>query len=266
MSDLLSSVQQVAKEVGQYILPYFSKVVPEIKEDGSWLTEADTWAHNYLSEQLPKIVNLPVLSEETSRVMQLDIIENSSAGYWCVDPLDGTSNFTHGIGYWCISIALIEHGKVTLGLVYDPNRDECFSAIGDQPASLNGEPIVTSGCDTLKCATAIIDFKRIPKYVATELGAKQPYRSQRNFGANALDLCWIATGRCQLYYHGMQRLWDYAAASIILSNSGSDIQNIDGTPVFQNDLVPKPIVASTTFDLNQLWRDYLINIIREQVM
>jgi myo-inositol-1(or 4)-monophosphatase len=242
------------------IAPYFSHVAPEIKADGSWLTEADTRAHDILFAKLPQLVDVPVLSEEISRSEQQHIIDNAQNGYWCVDPLDGTSNFTQGISHWCISIALIQDQEVKLGVVYDPIQDECFNACDDSPSCIDDSPIQLCSDTELHHAMALIDLKRLPRPLVLELIQSAPYRSHRSFGASALDLCWVAAGRCQLYLHGQQQLWDYAAAIKILHNVGAPVETFQGDTIFQNTLTPSTIIAASNDALMRQWRDYFYSI------
>lgn len=257
MHGKLTAVIETAKEVGQIVLPYFSNVTPDVKRDGSWITKADHEAHDYLSEHLRSIVDSPVLSEELDQIQQQQIIENSSQSFWCIDPIDGTSNFTLGVPYWCISIALVIDGTVELAVVYDPNRDETFAAEGNEPSHLNGVPMKRGFIDSLYNSTAIIDLKRIPANMVRDLCAKPPYRSQRSLGASALEMAWVACDRCQLYLHGGQHLWDHAAAIKILQNAGGAATNFDGDEMLATNLQPQSIIAASSVSLYQEWHQYL---------
>ena len=260
MSDLLESLCHEIRTLGDSLTPYFANVDPEVKADGTWLTEADNKSHQALMTLLPQLVNLPVLSEELTPQAQQRIISESKEGYWCVDPLDGTSNFTQGISYWCVSVGLVVAGDIKLGVVYDPNRQELFAAEGDHPTTLNGETLVTNPINELANSTALIDLKRIPKQVSTQLISDAPYRSQRCFGASALDFCWIAADRCQLYLHGEQQLWDYVAGKKILHNTGGHSRTFANGRVFQNDLVPKSVIAASSLELMKQWQTYFTAI------
>src|SRR5690606_12906787 len=125
---------------------------------------------------------------------------NSGEALWCLDPIDGTSNFASGMPFFSISLALIEKGEVTLGVVYDPVMNECFSAKKGAGAWLNGQRLNAeiSGL-ALNQTLAIIDFKRLPKSLCQRLVDEKPYGSQRSLGSIALELCWLAAGRAQLY-------------------------------------------------------------------
>jgi len=280
--NLVEQVSNLAKLVGaEILLPYFEKEITRnryafsteqavtAKDDGSWLTNADIEAHKRLSQDLPKIVDYPVLSEEMSEPQQFELLASTSANYWCIDPLDGTSNFSQGIPYWCTSIALIENGKQSLAVVHDPNRNECFAATASTNATLNGlelrnkelrnSEFRSSGPvnrSALNQAMGLIDFKRLNKKMLYKLIESPPYRSQRSFGASALDLCWIAVNRCQVYLHGKQKIWDHAAGLLILINAHGKAETFDGLNVFSNQLESKSVIAASNSELMKQWKEY----------
>jgi len=260
---LKTEVSKLAAQVSSEILmPNFARVKASNKEDGSLLTEADINAHKAFITELPKLVNCPVLSEEMPESEQQTIVDNSSANFWCIDPLDGTSNFTVGIPYWCISIALIEDGELTLGIVYDPNRNECFAATNQTETTINGVQLTSENkqVTALNQCMGLVDFKRLDSHITAHITSAPPYRSQRSFGASALDFCWLADNRCQLYLHGRQKLWDYSAGLLILQQASGVAETFEGEEIFQNDLYPKSILAASNADLLTKWRDYYKSI------
>lgn len=257
---LVTKVVNLAKTISkEVLLPNFAQVIRETKHDGSWLTVADSLAHQRLLEALPQLIDCPVLSEELTTMQQQQILDQRPCNYWCVDPLDGTSNFTQGIPYWCMSIALIENGEITLAVVFDPSRDECFTATNSSKTRLNGGIFnfdeISSEIE-LKDAMGLIDFKRLNKNKILALADNPPYRSQRSFGASALDLCWIAANRCQVYLHGAQKLWDHAAGLLILKNANGCAETFDGGAVWQNNLQPKTVIAASNSKLMTQWKSY----------
>ncbi len=262
--DILGQVSALAIRTSQEILlPNFARVKSQTKDDGSWLTIADTLAHETLLKELPMIANYPVLSEELTELEQEDILKKQDSSYWCIDPLDGTSNFTQGIPYWCMSIALIIDGILELGVVYDPNRDECFAASSTTVTTLNGKPIIAASSNqiaSLDSAMGLIDFKRLDASLKIKLVELQPYRSQRSFGASALDFCWIAANRCQIYLHGKQKLWDYSAGLVILNQAEGRSQTISGDVIFQNELQPKSVIAASNENLFEQWTDVIASM------
>jgi myo-inositol-1(or 4)-monophosphatase len=252
---LADQIREVARAE---LMPRFSNVRRDEKQDGSFVTEADFLVQRnlsaWLAEQWPDI---GFLGEEMESSKQRALLD-SECPIWCLDPLDGTTNFVSDIPYFCISLALVARGKVRLAIVYDPNRDECFSAIRGEGACLNGKPIGPHACRTgLAGSTALVDFKRLPKALSTRLVTETPYTSQRSFGSVALDLCWIAAGRCDVYLHGRSNIWDYAAGMLVLEESGGSACTLDGETVFSRGLRPRSIVAAAQSSLYREWCDWL---------
>jgi myo-inositol-1(or 4)-monophosphatase len=155
---------------------------------------------------------------------------------WYVDPIDGTVNFAHGIPIFCVSIAFAEDGQVRIGVVYDPMRDECFSAEKDKGAWLNGEPIRVSQIKELGRSLLTTGF---PYDIRTnpennlDNYARFSLRSQavRRLGAAALDLCYVAAGRFDGYWETSLEAWDLAAGLLIASEAGALVTDVRGEPV-----------------------------------
>lgn len=254
---LTAILQSAAQEE---LLPRFARVEREFKGDGSIVTEADTAMQRRLSEALAKNwPQIPLLGEEMSSEEQQALLNTCEQGLWLLDPLDGTSNFAAGIPYFCISLALIRGGEVVLGIVYDPLREECFAAEKGRGATLNGQVLqVSEHCPPISRSMGLIDFKRLDGELAIRLATQPPYSSQRSFGSGALDWCMIATGRCHLYLHGGQKLWDYAAGQLILTESGGQSSTLQKEPVLSLHLRPRSVVAATNHDLFHTWREWLL--------
>ena len=240
------------------LLPRFARVERQHKRDGSVLTEADLAVQSRIATQLlqhwPDTV---FLGEEMTAAEQTQLLA-SGQPVWCLDPLDGTSNFAAGIPYFCVSLALLQQGEVLLGIVYDPVRGECFTASGGQDARLNDEPlrVEQTGLE-LGQTTALIDFKRLEKDLATRLVTQIPYASQRSFGSVALDWCWLAAGRCHIYLHGRSNIWDYAAGNTIFHAAGGYSSTLDGEAIFTHALTPRSSVAAVDQALFTAWTEWL---------
>ena len=203
------------------IMPRYLRVAHQHKIDGSLCTEADLAAQSALTKKLQAILNVPVLGEEMTEAEQRELWHSGKDGLWCIDPIDGTSNFVRGLPYFAVSVALRRGGKSVLGVVYDPVANEMFAAERERGAFLNGEKLMGREAGvTLAQAMAGVDLKRLDKNLVTRLVTDPPYASQRNFGASALDWCYTAAGRYEVYLHGGQKLWDYAAGWLVLQESG----------------------------------------------
>lgn len=240
------------------LLPRFAHVERQRKRDGSVLTEADTAMQSRVGEYLQQLApDTLFLGEEMAAEQQAQLLA-AGKPVWCLDPLDGTGNFSCGIPYYCVSLALLQAGQVELGLVYDPVRDECFSAARGAGAWLDSKPLqlVASGL-ALKQSTALVDFKRLEPALATRLVTDIPYASQRSFGSVALDWCWLAAGRCHVYLHGRSNIWDYAAGNLIFAEAGGHSISLDGQPVFTQALIPRSAVAAVDRGLFEAWCSWL---------
>ncbi len=250
--------QLVISIAQQQLLPRFTRVSSEEKADGSLITEADLAMQQQLQQALQQHwPEISLLSEEMSAAQQQQALTGGTA-VWCLDPLDGTTNFATGIPYFAVSLSLIVNAEVVLGLVYDPLRDECFFAENGQPATLNEQPLQTSTrIQKLKQAVAIIDFKRLAPALASHLVQQQPFASQRNFGASALDWCWLAAGRSHLYLHGRQNIWDYSAGSLIFRQAGGKACTLEGETVFTEQLSGRSVVAAENAMLLEQWYNWL---------
>lgn len=240
------------------LLPRFTNVKRKLKADGSVITEADLACQQHIAEHLQQLWPETVfLGEEMSTEQQKKLLK-SSQPIWCLDPIDGTSNFAAGIPYFSVSLALIQHSQVVLGIVYDPMRDEVFAADKINGASCNNQVLAAINTDlALKQATAIIDFKRLSPTLAGKLVNDIPYSSQRSFGSVALDWCWLAMGRGHLYLHGRSNIWDYAAGQFIFSQMGGHSCTLDGEAIYTHALTPRSSVAAVDARLFEQWTQWI---------
>ncbi len=258
--DSLQQLTTLVSEVAERELPpRFSCHCGERKADGSLLTEADLVTQAALNEALiQQWPDIALLGEEMTETEQQQALAQAESGVWCIDPLDGTSNFAIGVPYYAVSVALVRGNDVELGVVYDPSRKECFAAARGQGAWLNGKPLYKQSLATpLSQGMALIDLKRLPADLASRLAAEPPYKSQRSFGAVALDWCWLAAGRCHVYLHGRQKLWDYAAGCLILQEAGGQAVTLGGEPIFAASLEPRSAAAALDDAVFEEWKQWL---------
>jgi myo-inositol-1(or 4)-monophosphatase len=254
--DALSTLRHcIRSAAAEELLPRFSTVDTALKADGSIVTEADHAMQDRLQAELAeRFPDYGLLGEEMTEGEQLAQLQHSSCGVWVLDPLDGTSNFAIGIPYFAVSLALVEAGRVSLGIVYDPSRDEYFHATRDGGAWLNDAPLGTRRPTTpLGRGIAMVDYKRLPATLAKTLAAKPPYSSQRSFGSVALDFCWLAAGRAHVYLHGRHKLWDYAAGLSILHEAGGHSVTLEGEYEPPLSLQPRSTAAALDEGLFREW-------------
>jgi myo-inositol-1(or 4)-monophosphatase len=254
---LLRTVEKLLRQQSDAVLnPLFGDTRAEIKTDGSIVTQADRTMQNRLAEALRQIApNVVLLGEEMTTQKQQAVLQSDQA-YWCLDPVDGTNNFHHGVPLYSVSLALVIKRQVQLGLVYDPVRQECFSALRGHGLLINGEqPPNREIPDALNGTLACVDFKRLGETRRQKLAAHMPFKSQRNIGSCALEWAWVAAGRIHLLLHGGEKIWDYAAGCLLVEEAGGISSDFDGRPIFNHSLQPRPVVAAVNPGLYRDWFD-----------
>ncbi|MGA8053662.1 MAG: inositol monophosphatase family protein [Burkholderiales bacterium] len=248
---LIAAVREVARDE---ILPRFRAVPHARKADGSVVTEADLAAQRALGVRLEAILACPLVGEEMHNIEREAALADAAGTFWCVDPLDGTSNFANAIPFFAVSVALIENGRPVLGVVYNPVTDELFHARRNGGAFLGDEPLpLRSGAKRLAESIAGVDLKRLPHPLPAVLAAKPPYHSQRNFGAGTLEWSYLAAGRLDLYLHGGQHLWDYAAGSLILDEAGGRASTLEGRDLWGDPPGKRSVIAALDPDAFDAW-------------
>lgn len=263
MSFNLEKIQQLITDTAtEELLPRFQHTSSRKKADGSLITSADLAIQQRIGDALSQLhPEIPFLGEEMSAEDQQRVMKESATGFWCLDPLDGTANFVAGMPCFAISLAYLKHGEPQLGCIYDPMRDEFFHAQAGKGAFLNGARLeLHQPVGILADAIAMVDFKRLPPALATHMATSPPFRSQRSIGSVALDWCWLAAGRLQLYLHGGQRLWDYAAGRLIFAEAGGVLNlsdRLDPLEQYTLDLQPKIAIGAVNQALFKLWSTWI---------
>ncbi|MCW5605947.1 MAG: inositol monophosphatase family protein [Burkholderiales bacterium] len=256
---MLEAVIAAVREVAlSEVMPRFLKVAHERKADGSLFTSADLAAQEALVHRLAAIDACPVVAEEMTREQQVERWLAGDGEVWCVDPIDGTSNFVNGLPYFAVSVALMRNGRTALGVVFDPVADEMFCAELGKGAFLNGEPLpIKQHVPPFSGAMASVDSKRLPRELALRLAGAAPFYSQRNFGASTLEWCYTAAGRFDLYVHGGQKLWDYAAGSLILQEAGGAMCSLEEDDFWRSALWQRSVIAAGDPDLFRQWKSWI---------
>lgn len=198
------------------------------KGPGDFVSAADKRAEQILHEELSKArPNAGFLMEESGA------IKGSDETRFIIDPLDGTTNFLHGIPHWCISIALEEAGEITAGVIYDPLKDEMFKAEKGGGAFTGRQRLRVSGRQDLINAMVITGapLRSIKgsgaQFMAEYQAVQNAGASCRRFGAAALDLAYIAAGRGDGFWERNLKLWDIAAGYLMVKESGGFAYDID---------------------------------------
>lgn len=153
---------------------------------------------------------------------------------WIVDPLDGTVNFVHGIPHISVSVALWEGDRPLVGVIYDPLRDECFSAAAGRGAHLNEHPLGISQVESLDRSVVATGFpydhgEFADEYAVVVGAVLASVNGIRRFGSAALDLAWVAAGRYEAYWELGLAPWDQAAGIVIVREAGGRVTDLFGT-------------------------------------
>ncbi len=169
-----------------------------------------------------------ILAEESADKGQPADDPHHSPYTWIIDPIDGTVNFTHGLPWWCCSVAVNYLGKMVAAAVYAPATDELFTAARDIPSCCNGQPITVSAVKTLKESMVLtgLDQKFTEKgqRLSRFLAISENVQKARVIGAAALDMCRVAAGQSDGYFEGGIYTWDVAAAGLIVELAGGRVE------------------------------------------
>lgn len=227
---LKQRVEPIIRKAGDILLSYFHhRLTWTAKGDGSsFVTEADLASEQFLIQQLQDLFpQASVFAEESGH-------NGPKSDYcWVIDPLDGTTNFAHGIGYFCISVALTYKNEPVFGMIFDPLHNELFYAEKGKGAFLNGVAIQPSNIPLQKGLIIICfpygnDIRRGFERLQHIFGKCHGFRI---YGAAALDLANVAAGRAEaIFFYGLA-WWDVAAGMLILSEAGALVSAWDGGPI-----------------------------------
>ena len=203
------------------------KLQVSIKGPSNFVSNADTKAEKIIIEELMKAKkNYSIISEEDGSKINSD-----TENVWIIDPIDGTSNFLHGIPHFAISIALKSNNEIISGLIYDPIKDEMFYAEKNNGAFFNNQRIKVSKKKEIEnCLFATGGKEKVISDFIT-----------RKTGSAALDMAYVAAGRYDGYFQNNLNLWDVAAGIIIIKEAGGIINEIN---LSENDNIK--IRASST--------------------
>ncbi|HYV76151.1 MAG TPA: inositol monophosphatase family protein [Candidatus Binatia bacterium] len=256
MSRYLPELEHIAREAGALLMSYFDRHIKiEYKGEVDLVTAADRASEKLIVERLrEKWPEHGIVGEEGTR-------SHTGAEFrWFVDPLDGTTNFAHGYPVFCVSIALArQDDELEVGVLYDPTRDEMFSAERGSGATLNGRAIDVS--QTTRLAEAILGtgfpshkrHKNPNIYFYHQITLRS--HGVRRAGSAALDLANVAAGRYDGFWEFNLNPWDTAAGVLIVQEAGGKVTRFDGTP-FRLD--SREVLAS-----NGLIHDEVVEEFRE---
>lgn len=226
--DLLATAQTAALDAGVYLRQTWQQP-RQIKSKG-WrdlVTDADFESQRLITNLIRgRFPDHAFLTEEED----LTLPEAGSI-QWIIDPIDGTSNFSRQIPVFSISIAAVQNGIVLAGVIYDPLREELFSAAAGQPVTLNNQPVQASPVNELSNAIIAFDWSRAPaaRQKTLQLVSQlAPVHTVRAIGSAALGLAWIACGRLNAYFNAVLKPWDVAAGLLLVQQATGQLTNLNG--------------------------------------
>jgi len=231
LSQLLNQTRKIAEEVGTFIEKerlHFSMDRVEHKGFNDLVSYVDKEAEKQLVAQLQAIFpEAGFITEEGTNTTQGEVYN------WVIDPLDGTTNFIHGLPVFAVSIGFMEQDEVVLGVVYEVNRKESFYAYKGGGAYCNGIPLKVSGAPTLSASLIstgfpYYQFDLIERYLDIMKSLMQKTHGLRRLGSAAVDLCYVAAGRSEGYFEYNLNSYDVAAGIILVQEAGGMVTDFKG--------------------------------------
>jgi myo-inositol-1(or 4)-monophosphatase len=230
-SEYVTVAEEAARVAGRILLDWAGRFTVSEKGPADLVTEADvasqTAIHGILHERFP---DHGFLGEEG-----LSTASGAGEFRWIIDPLDGTSNYVHGFPYYAVSIGLECQCELVAGVIYDPTRDEMFTAARGEGAMLNSRPIRSSRFAPLNKAMVIASF---PPGVAAESAPIRRFlkvlphaQTIHRSGSAALNLAYVAAGRLDGFWSTSLKPWDVAAGAAIVAEAGGRVTRMDGRPL-----------------------------------
>lgn len=226
---MLTQITDIVREASRLMLTDTFEIS---QKDGfaNIVTSSDLAVQNFLRERLASLLpGCGFLCEEE------DMHDTEKEYTWIIDPIDGTANYSRGIRECAICVGLKHDDHMEMSVVYLPRTDEMFSAGYSKGAWLNGKRIHVSDRpfeDAILCTALAVYYKEYAQICSDIIvEAFGQINDIRRFGAAAPELCYLALGRCELYFEYRLSPWDYAAASLILTEAGGILTGMDGKPL-----------------------------------
>lgn len=229
----IKDVERLAREAGQILRAGYTNTHQVIyKSEIDPVTEIDAQSEEFLVNAIrEKFPEHYILTEESGA------LDGDDTHIWYIDPLDGTVNYAHGIPVFSVSIAYAYAGELKLASVYDPMRDEMFSAVKGKGATLNGERLQTSGTSELARSLLTTGFpydmwETVDDNLASYGRFAKLTQGVRRLGSAALDLCYVGAGRFDGFWERKLQPYDVAAGGLIAMEAGAKVTALDGSPDF----------------------------------
>ena len=255
---LLNFAIQTARDAGRILAERLGRARISNKGDIDLVTEADVASEELIIERIrTHYPRHAILAEESGPSDGVIAEAGKSDWKWIIDPLDGTTNYAHGYPCFCVSIAAEYKGRIEIGVVYDPIRDELFAAERGQGATLNERRIRVSAIEDLNqamlCTGFPYDVRQRPRFARHFTNFTMQAQAVRRDGSAALDLAYVAGGRFDAFWEDGLNPWDVAGGIILIEEAGGRVTDFEGAPL---DIYTPKVLAT-----NGLIHDVMMRVL-----
>jgi myo-inositol-1(or 4)-monophosphatase len=249
LRELRETCEAAARAGAAVLMEWRGKIQVREKAPADLVTQADLASQQQIRqliwERYPEHNFVGEEQEETAG-------PTDSPYRWIVDPLDGTTNYVHGLAFYSVSVAVECNGELIAGVVFDPERNECFAASRGMGATCNGQSIQPSATGALDQALLVTGFPpktRADSPDVVRFGRMmEASRAIRRLGSAALNICYVACGRVDAYWASSVNAWDIAAGVLIAREAGALVTSLDGAPL---DIWRPQILTASTDQLHR---------------
>ena len=255
MQPTLLEIATWARQAGEILMNGVGqKIQIDHKSEIDLVTEIDRLSEAFLLDHIrERYPDDRIVAEESG------IIQGNTGNVWHIDPLDGTINYAHGIPIFAVSLGYMQDGELRLGVIYDPVRDECYTAKRGKGAFLNGKPLQVSAADELIQSLLVTGFpydirERQDNNLDHYSNLSLQSQGVRRLGSAALDLCYVAAGRFDGFWEVQIQSYDIAAGILIVEEAGGTVTDVYGG---QDFLKPPCSILATNGHIHQPMLDAL---------
>ncbi|HET6671321.1 MAG TPA: inositol monophosphatase family protein [Pyrinomonadaceae bacterium] len=256
---MLNFAISVARDAGGVLIDKLGRAL-QVSNKGAidLVTEADLASEKLIIDRIRSHYPRHAILAEESGISENNSADSAAEWKWIIDPLDGTTNYAHGYPCFCVSIGVERAGKLELGVVYDPMRNEMFAAERGQGATLNERPIRVSGVAELSramlCTGFPYDVRERPDFARDFSNFTMHAQAVRRDGSAALDLAYVACGRFDGFWEDGLKSWDIAAGVLLIAEAGGSVTDYQGAAL---DIYSPRVLAS-----NGLVHQSMMQVIR----